>query len=282
MLDRARLPGVRLDFRIILLIFTILTFSGGAARAATSLEPVSTLQGPKKARGVVVYSHGRSLTGEDSESPPPAYLKNMAKAGWDVLRFNRPSSEDTLPASSSDLTHRADALKAQGYRRVILTGQSFGAFLSIMAAEQTDAVDGVIATAPAAYGNFTDSFDTWRMNATELYRHLANLHGTRILLAFFHGDEYDPGGRGERSIELLSNSDDFAVVIDQPHSLAGHLAAATPQFAKRYASCLEGFAEARLDERACEDGTIISPSGKAQAQSTPLAGAPLGEATAGH
>jgi len=278
---RPRCPGAAFSFCAIFAVAALI-FGGNAARATTSLEPVQALKGPEHARGVVVYSHGRSLVGEDSESPPPAYLKNMAKAGWDVMRFNRPSAEDTLPASAHDLTRRAETLKAKGYRRVILTGQSFGAFLSIMAAERTDEVDGIIATAPAAYGSFSDSFDTWRMNASELYRHLTNLRRTPILLAFFHGDEYDPGGRGARSVDLLSNSGGLAVVIDQPRNFVGHLAAASPQFAKRYERCLEGFAEASLDDHSCADSTLIRPSGKPPAQATPLADAPLGQASAGH
>src|SRR6185369_170526 len=130
MLSRFGLRWKEVRCRAVFAVSVALMSAG--AHADTWLAPVSTIAGPQIARGVVVYSHGRSLTGEDYESPSPAYLKEMAKAGWDVLRFNRPADEDTLPASSQDLTVRAKALKAQGYRRVILTGQSFGAFLSIM------------------------------------------------------------------------------------------------------------------------------------------------------
>lgn len=279
MSDPTQFRRFRVDLCATLVAFAAMISIAGGSRAATSLEPVFQTRGPERARGVVVYSHGRSLVGEDSESPAPAYLKDMAKAGWDVLRFNRPSSEDTLSASALDLTRRADTLKAQGYRRVILTGQSFGAFLSIMAAERTEAVDGVIATAPAAYGNYADSYDTWRMNATALYKELANLHHARILLAFFHGDEYDPGGRGEQSVNLLTRAGNFGVVIDQPQGLVGHLAAATPQFAKRYASCLARFAEATLDDdHTCQDSLVIRPSKKDLPRTAGLAPSHLGQA----
>src|SRR6185369_1978871 len=112
MLSRFGLRWKEVRCRAVFAVSVALMSAG--AHADTWLAPVSTIAGPQIARGVVVYSHGRSLT------------------GWDVLRFNRPADEDTLPASSQDLTARAKALKAQGYRRVILTGQSFGAFLSIM------------------------------------------------------------------------------------------------------------------------------------------------------
>jgi hypothetical protein len=248
---------MRPRFRIALILsLSIAAFAMDAAVAfgATSLTPAFADQsprGPRTARGVIVYSHGRSLTGEDSLSPAPAYLRYLSKAGWDVLRFNRPSSEDTLPASAADLARRAEALKVKGYKSIILTGQSFGAFLSIMAAGQTTAVDGIVATSPAAFGSYSDSFDTWRLNATRLYSELAKLHRGRVLLAFFHGDDYDPGGRGERAQAILSRNGVSAIVIDQPPDLVGHLAAATPRFASRYGDCLERFAEGTGDYRAC-------------------------------
>src|SRR3954454_25144020 len=58
--------------------------------------------GPKKAKGGVVWSHGRSITTEDSKSPTPVHLQALRDDGWDVLPFNRLSRIDTL----SDSTRR--------------------------------------------------------------------------------------------------------------------------------------------------------------------------------
>ena len=237
------------------------TAGASTAFAANSLVPVFadwSPKGPGASRGVVIYSHGRSLVGEDSTSPAPAYLRSLAKAGWDVLRFNRPSSEDTLPNSAADLARKAESLKSKGYSRVILTGQSFGAFLSIIASSQTESVDGVIATSPAAFGSFSDSFGTWRLNATRLYAELSKLRRGRVLLAFFHGDDYDPGGRGEQSETILTRNGIDAVIIDQPPEFIGHLAAATPRFAARFGDCLEDFAEGKGDYRSCGKGRAAS------------------------
>jgi pimeloyl-ACP methyl ester carboxylesterase len=241
----------------------------GWAQAQTSLVPAYAElppKGPAKAQGVVIYSHGRSLTSEDSASPSPAYLKFLAKTGWDAFRFNRPSSEDTLEDGAGDLARRAARLKAQGYRRVIVTGQSFGAFLSILAAQQTKAIDGIVATAPAAFGSYFDSYDSWQRNATELYVDLARLHHTRILLAFFHGDDYDPGGRGVRARAILNGSGNFAVILDQPRDLVGHLAAASPQFVQRYGACLAHFLDATLQDGGCAEGAVLRPAEKGAPQ----------------
>ncbi|MDB5366623.1 MAG: hypothetical protein JWM77_2550 [Rhodospirillales bacterium] len=232
------------------------------ARAATALHVAFAEYqplGPETAKGVVIYSHGRSLNTEDMDSPPPAYLATLAQAGWDAYRFDRPTREDSLPASSADLARRVQQLRAKGYKHVVLAGQSFGAFLSLMAASQARGVDTVIATSPAAFGSFNDSYDTWQMNATELYKHLKALSRTRVLLAFFHRDDYDPGGRGARAEEILTVRHLPHLVIDQPRELAGHVAAATDLFAQRYGQCLTRFLDgARIDARSCD--TINAPA----------------------
>jgi pimeloyl-ACP methyl ester carboxylesterase len=227
-----------------LLAALLLTIPAAGAGAGTSLVPAYgdlPPRGPQAAPGVVIYSHGRALHSEDSLSPSPAYLRDLAVAGWDTMRFNRPSAGDTLTASAADLALRVKGLKAAGYAHVVLAGQSFGAFLSIMAAAEEPGVDAVIATAPAAFGSFYDSYDSWQLNASELYRHLAQLRGTRVLLAFFHGDDYDPGGRAVAAESILSSHGVPHLILDQPRGLAGHLAAASRPFADRYAGCLEEF-----------------------------------------
>src|SRR5690348_7647803 len=191
----------------------------GAAMTAIALVPPTAMaqslitlvpaqeqapaRGPTRAEGVVIWSHGRSIEVEDSLAPTPEYITQMRKAGWDTFRLNRLRAGDTLAASGAALASYADQLKASGYHRVVLAGQSFGAFISLIAAGRSGAVDAVIGTAPAAYGNFEDSYDTFRLNATKLYELLEGVHHTRVALAFFHGDEFDPGGRGERAIEIF-------------------------------------------------------------------------------
>jgi dienelactone hydrolase len=212
------------------------------ARLVPAFEE-SSGRDPASSRGVVVWSHGRSLDAEEMQSRTPLYLRVMRDAGWDVVRFERKRVGDTLPASSAELARRAEELKGQGYRRVVLAGQSFGAFLSLMAAGRTDAVDTVLATAPAAFGTHADSFQTWRLNATQLYAVLGEVRRARVALFFFHGDAFDPGGRADRSAEILARRGVETLVVDQPADLPGHNVAATGLFARRFGACLARFAE---------------------------------------
>jgi pimeloyl-ACP methyl ester carboxylesterase len=211
---------------------------------ASGLEPAfpESALGPGKAKGVVVWSHGRSITTEDSKSPAPAYLQALREDGWEVLRFNRLSRGDTLTDSTRRLVEYTTTLKKKGYKQVVLAGQSFGAFLSLMAADASSQVDAVIATAPAAYGSFDEFYDSWRLNATRLYPLLEQVKRARVMVFYFHGDNFDPGGRGERSREILTQRGLGFAVIDQPAYLTTHWAASSGLFLRRFGDCIRDFA----------------------------------------
>ncbi len=215
--------------------------------AALGLEPAFSdpAIGAATAKGVVVWSHGRSINAEDSQSPSPAYLRALRADGWEVLRFDRASKGDTLSDSTTRLVEYAAQLKRQGYRQVVLAGQSFGAFLALMAADSSSDVDAVIATAPAAYGSFDDFYDSWRLNATKLYPLIEQVKRARVMLFYFHGDDFDPGGRGEQSRRILTDRGLGYAVIDQPAQLTTHWAASSGLFLRLYGGCIRDFADDR-------------------------------------
>jgi pimeloyl-ACP methyl ester carboxylesterase len=189
-----------------------------ASAHAMGLDPAFSepARGPQQAKGVVVWSHGRSINSEDYQSPTPIYLKSLREDGWDVMRFDRLARNDSLGESTKHLVDHVAELKHRGYKRVLLAGQSFGAFLSLMAADASPQVDAVIATAPAAFGSFDDFYDSWRMNATRLYPLLQQVKKARVMVFYFHGDDFDPGGRGDRSRAILASRGIGYAVVDQP------------------------------------------------------------------
>ncbi|WP_244434103.1 S9 family peptidase, partial [Azospirillum sp. B506] len=222
----------------------------------------ASLAGPAKARGAVVWSHGRSIDSEDSEAPTPIYMKALRDAGWDVYRLDRMRVSDTLPNSSRALANYSEALKAKGYHRVALTGQSFGAFISLIAAGQTNAIDAVIATAPAAFGNFTEAFDSYRENAAQLWPILREIRRARVMMFLFHGDDFDPGGRAEPARSILSQRGLSSLIVDQPSLLTGHGAANTGLFVRRFGACIVRFAEEppTPNDPPCDESWGRSPS----------------------
>lgn len=230
-------------------------FAAPAARAQNWLAPAYPNQpmlGPAKAQGAVIWSHGRSVDSEDSTAPTPPYMALLRDGGWDTYRFNRMRDTDTLERSSADLVKLVQKLKAEGYRKVALTAQSFGGFLSLIAADHTSAIDAVVAMAPAAYGSFHDFYGSWRENATKLYPLLEHIRSARVMLFYFHGDDFDPGGRGVESRAILAAHHIPYAVIDQPPHFTTHWAATTPQFVQAYGNCILGFLDDENGEPAAD------------------------------
>jgi hypothetical protein len=131
-----------------------------------------------------------------------------------------------------------------------------------MAADSSTDVDAVVATAPAAYGSFDDFYDSWRLNATRLYPLLEQVKRARVMMFYFHGDDFDPGGRGERSRAILSQRGLGYAIVDQPAYLSGHWASSTGLFLRRYGSCIRDFAnnDQLNGELACEPRWGSTPS----------------------
>src|SRR5258708_30835639 len=64
------------------------------------------------------------------------------------------------------------------------------------------------------------------------------------MLLFFHGDDFGPGGRGERSRAMLSERGLGFAVVDQPAFLVGHWASSTGLFLRRFGGCVRDFLDA--------------------------------------
>jgi hypothetical protein len=62
------------------------------------------------------------------------------------------------------------------------------------------------------------------------------------MVFYFHGDDFDPGGRGERSREILAKRGLGYAVVDQPAFLTGHWASSTGLFLRRFGDCIKDFA----------------------------------------
>ncbi len=250
------------------------------------------LLGPKQAAGVVIWSHGRSLSREDAMAPTPFYVEALRQQGWDALRFNRLRAVDDLDKSPAALANAARELKGEGYKRVVLAGQSFGAFISLIAADQSDDVDAVIATAPAAY----PPWGAWsQFNALKLYPLLERIRHARVMLFYFQDDKFDPGGRGARSETILDLHGVPHLVVDRPPGLSTHWAAGTEQFAADWANCITAFAFddaahgpldcAMLERSERVAGRPLAPTTRGsadtraerQAQRAPLAGSAVPE-----
>ena len=99
------------------------------------------------------------------------------------------------------------------------------------------------------------------LNTLPVARKYPNSRGGAV---FFHGGDFDPGGRGDASSSALGRRGVPFAVFDQPRGLTEHWAAGTEQFAQRCGGYITGFLNNGLtpdDGVECEDGRSGGPPG---------------------
>lgn len=210
-------------------------------------------QGPQSARGVIYFIDGldASLRMSDSFKATYPYLSELnSRYGWDIINAKYPNAQKDVATSiarSSGYVHeRIKNLRAQGYRRVVLAGQSWGAWLSIEIAKRDASeklVDAMMLMAPAAYGPkvWNGAYNPhYLQNLTEYVRSIKAVR-TPTVAVFFEGDEFDPGERGEVTEAFFLRNKVPLLLIDRPAGFSGHGAGWLPTFADLYGDCIGNF-----------------------------------------
>jgi pimeloyl-ACP methyl ester carboxylesterase len=213
-------------------------------------EPYWQNRGPQAAAGLVVWSHGY-MGGKDSTwSAPQGQVANFTRAGYDLYRFDREWIRD-WPGDATQLADAARQAKAMGYRRVILAGQSAGAWVSMAAAFRGAPADGVISVAAAHHGTVKDMRDVSiaRAEWQQIVRGIRP--GPRLVVVNFANDDYDVGGRMDDARAAFAASGVQAVVIAQPPGFKGHGAAGSNSFPRTYGACIHAFIETGQRQAPC-------------------------------
>ena len=228
-------------------------------------------QGPDRAEGVVYFIDGldsyHRRRDEYTATYPYVYGLNT-HFGWDVIAAKFPNAERysfrAIPRSSIYIIQRLRALKAQGYKKVILAGQSWGAWVSVDVAKRypaDPAIDALLLTAPANYGTrqFAGKPNPYfERNKTEYVENIKSIR-TPTAAIFFRDDEFDPGGRGPITRDTLENHAVAGLIIDQPPDFIGHGAGWQLAFDYAYGPCLDAFLKKPRDAT-CD--TLPAPSNK--------------------
>jgi pimeloyl-ACP methyl ester carboxylesterase len=213
-------------------------------------EPYWSMRGPQLATGLIVWSHGYMSGKNSTESAPQVWTGRFLRAGYDLYRFDREWISDW----ASDATTLADAVrkaKAMGYRRVVLAGQSAGAWVSLAALQRGAPADGVISVAAAHHGTVDKMRDTTR--ARSEWQHVLDgiKRGPRVVVVNFAEDTYDVGGRMNDARSIFGKTGVDAVVIDEPAGFTGHGASADFGFARTFGPCLLAFVENGARRKPC-------------------------------
>jgi pimeloyl-ACP methyl ester carboxylesterase len=217
-------------------------------------------KGPEAALGIVIWNHG--LKGHESQYqyPPPPLVQGLAARGWDVIKLNRdPTWENSWSNAGKRhverLIEEVAAVRAKGYRRVIVAGQSYGGAISLAAAGELDGLWAVIATAPGTgqatmQGEITDKWSD--AIARDTYDELRRLRHARVVLVLPKDDELITIARGPTARTILQSKAELPfLLVDETVPLKGHSAAYSADF-NPYASCIGYFLEPESEPRAGE------------------------------
>jgi len=212
-------------------------------------QPYWSMRGPQLATGLLVWSHGYSAGRNATESAPQAWVGRFTRLGYDLYRFDR----EWITDWASDATALADAVakaRAMGYRRIILAGQSAGAWVSLAALQRGAAVDGVISIAAAHHGTVDKMRDPTR--ARSEWQHVLQgiRRGPRLVVVNFAGDAYDVGGRMDDARSILTKNGVDAEIIDAPEGFKGH-GAADASFSRKFGPCFADFIETGKRQPPC-------------------------------
>lgn len=234
-----------------LLVALLSSLPVAAADKIGDLVPDShaDILGPQHAKGLFIWSHGVVSGGDTSHSPTQFWASGFNDEGYDIYRFERRYPD--LKNDGSKLRDAALKARAMGYNKVILGGQSAGAWASLEAAALGAPVDGVIAMAPAIDGVISKLRDP--SVATANWQTLVDRLpvGIPIAIFLFAHDDYDVGGRATyaRSHRGARN----LLVIDKVPEESGHHTANSLGFAMTYGDCLHDWIAKGERNRACRE-----------------------------
>lgn len=210
--------------------------------------------GAEAARGVIVFGHGRGGNGEDYRgAQPPSWVRRFNLAGYDVLRFDRHPNSDDAARAAGWLREGLARVRALGYRRIVLGGQSRGAWTALETLDTPGLAEAVIAVAAAAHGrggsmNLGAQYDQLRAIVTG-----AATAQARVAFVQFEGDPFvaHPEGRAWLIDQELRARVGAVLLIDRPSGFAGHSAGHDWRFAERFGPCLVAFASDAEPPRSC-------------------------------
>ena len=213
-------------------------------------QPYWSMRGPQLATGLIVWSHGYMAGKNATDSAPQSWIGRFTRLGYDLYRFDR----EWIADWASDATSLADAVRqarAMGYRRIVLAGQSAGAWVSLAALQRGAPVDSVISIAAAHHGEVIKMKDQTRARSD--WQHVIEglKPGAKVVLVNFAEDSYDIGGRMGDARSIFARSGVDAVIIDSPAGFTGHGACGTTAFARKFGPCLQSFIENGSKQSPC-------------------------------
>lgn len=217
-------------------------------------DPRFIWRGPATAAGLYVWGHGKDGVKDQRGRQPQSYVRAFNNAGFAVVRFDRPPTRDFENYAAACLRNGLTVFRGQGWRKIVVGGQSRGAWSSLQILDTPGLADAVIAVSPALLGGPSGSDNT-----ALLYTNVHAIHApnTRVAIAQFTGDHYvtDMDRRVGFYREQMPGRVAAFLLIDRPSEIDGHGGGNTQAFAFGYADCLFHFVMDPVPATACPPAT---------------------------
>lgn len=245
--------NVRIISLVIALIVSIpaLAKEGQPGFGRAISDPHFTNVGPEKAKGAFIWSHGHAPGVDSTVGKAYPIADDFFLANYDRFRFNRKYVVDWA-SDATELVGIVNQARAAGYKKIILAGQSAGAWISLAAVQRGAVVDGIVSLAAAHHGVTSKMRDIsvaqyeWQVMIKSIRP------GPRIVIVNFTADDYDVGGRGEFAKNTFAANGVQASIIDYPKGYVGHNAAKRPEFATEFSPCIIEFIETGVKKSPCQ------------------------------
>jgi hypothetical protein len=208
----------------------------GALRAAPD-----TLPRDAAATGALVWVHpfARDLPAPDA----PAFASRLTRAGWDLWRFDRAGGPDPLAEGAARLAAGTAALRARGYRRIVLLGESRGSFIMLVALRHAGLADGVVLATPAAHGRRPERRPQALADFAAALDAADPAAAGRLALFLFEDDAWDPDPAARAALfrAAAARLGVAGLVVAQPPVPTGHGGLQEPEFDTIFGACLAAF-----------------------------------------
>lgn len=187
---------------------------------------------PRSGKGLVIFTFVKS----GSFSPPP-YLEAMEAEGWRI-EFNPIAADYSHEKGyAAAIRQKIDAARREGQSNIALVGESFGAWVSLLAnssfetpidAPTLRAIVAIDASA-ATSGAKTDAWHDYKF-----VNLLKTQDATRMVIILYDAPPSEAEERRDEITHSLSNRvSDFVVTVEQP-PIDGPDGPHGDKFAKRY------------------------------------------------
>ena len=136
------------------------------------------------------------------------------------------------------------ALRAGGYRRVIVAGHSRGAWIALSILAHPGLADAVVAISPAAFGTRPERQAEARQAWAAMWQG-AERARTRVVLVQLADDPYDPDPAQRRAVAVAESHRAGLPCLSlfHPPAPVGHIGVYDPNFDTRLGARLAAFAD---------------------------------------